>query len=340
MPVSARFKDKVLLSVAVSVLIGPVAFGAPKLELGATRVDFGPLMHGTAVDRRLRFRNAGDEPLTITAVRSSCPSCSVPSRPPESIAPGQEDFITLTYQAKGAVGDQRAVLYIHSNDPVEPEKTITITATIVSPDGAPRLSCNPAKLDLGVISVRQASMARLALGNGVSSQKALKIEGVTASEGCVVLKPFPREIAPGQKQALSVEVFAREPGVVREWVNIETNDPVTPIVNVPIEGYAVKDAGQPAPSQQNGLFLQLIGDAVAVPGTGGKFRQELLILNQTAGQVKVKFPQASGSLANAKPATLTLKPGQPEIVDLELDPEQVGKSESVRIEIEYPVVEK
>jgi len=77
-----------------------------------------------------------------------------------------------------------------------------------------------------------------------------------------------------------------------------------------------------------------------VPGTGGKFRQELLILNQTPGQVKVKFPQASGSLAKGKPAALTLKPGEPEIVDLELDPEQVGKSESVRIEIEYPVVEK
>jgi len=313
---------------------------ATRLDIKPPVIALGELYYGTSVESKVRILNAGDESLRIIAVRTSCPSCSVTALPQDTIPPSTEEVLTITYLAKGAVGTQRAMVYIHSSDRAEPVKTITITATIVSPEGAPKLIHNSSKLDVGVIAVGQAHVAKLAVGNAQDAKTPLVIHGCMASRGCTVVKPVPKEIVPGQKQALSLEISAREPGVVREWVNIETNDPITPIVNVPIEGYAVKEASQAAPTQQNGLFLQLIGDAVAVPGTGGKFRQELLILNQTPGQVKVKFPQASGSLAKGKPAALTLKPGEPEIVDLELDPEQVGKSESVRIEIEYPVVEK
>ncbi|MBM4046020.1 MAG: DUF1573 domain-containing protein, partial [Planctomycetes bacterium] len=47
----------------------------PKLLLSADAWDFAQVNQGPTLTKEIRVENAGDEPLEITAVESSCPTC-------------------------------------------------------------------------------------------------------------------------------------------------------------------------------------------------------------------------------------------------------------------------
>ncbi|MDT8308399.1 MAG: DUF1573 domain-containing protein [Bacteroidales bacterium] len=85
-----------------------------KIEFEKTVHDFGTIpQHPKMSDDakcKFSFRNAGDEPLVITGVRSSC-GCTTPKYTQEPILPGESGDITVQY-------DNRRVGYF--------AKTITV----------------------------------------------------------------------------------------------------------------------------------------------------------------------------------------------------------------------
>lgn len=108
---------KNILALLVLVLTSAVTFAqkGPKIEFKAENntIDYGTVVRGK--DNGLRtfeFTNVGDEPLIITAVRSTC-GCTVPSKPEEPILPGQKSKIEVQYNM--APGKISRTITVESN---------------------------------------------------------------------------------------------------------------------------------------------------------------------------------------------------------------------------------
>ena len=76
--------------------------------------DFGNITDGEKVMITFHFKNIGNKPLIITNVSASC-GCTVPSKPEEPIAPGQEGKITAEFNSTGRVGKASKNLTVACN---------------------------------------------------------------------------------------------------------------------------------------------------------------------------------------------------------------------------------
>src|ERR1044071_6665071 len=83
--------------------------------LDSTYRDLGSVQEGPEVEVAFRFKNTGDKNLVIEDVHASC-GCTVPEKPKEPFAPGQEGVIKAKFNSDG-----------HPNIN---EKTITVLANI------------------------------------------------------------------------------------------------------------------------------------------------------------------------------------------------------------------
>lgn len=108
---------KNILALLVLVLTSAVTFAqkGPKIQFKAENntIDYGTVVRGKDNGiRTFEFTNVGDEPLIITAVRSTC-GCTVPSKPEEPILPGQKSKIDVQYNM--APGKISRTITVESN---------------------------------------------------------------------------------------------------------------------------------------------------------------------------------------------------------------------------------
>lgn len=106
-----------MLALLVLVLTSAITFAqnGPKIEFKAENntIDYGTVVKGKDSGvRTFEFTNIGDEPLIITAVRSTC-GCTVPSKPEEPVLPGQKGKIDIKYNM--APGKISRTITVESN---------------------------------------------------------------------------------------------------------------------------------------------------------------------------------------------------------------------------------
>lgn len=76
--------------------------------------DFGHLSAGEQVSYSFRFKNTGKKDLVITGCSASC-GCTVPSYPKGRIAPGKEDYLTVSFNSSGKAGETYEEVTVVSN---------------------------------------------------------------------------------------------------------------------------------------------------------------------------------------------------------------------------------
>lgn len=316
------------------------AAAGPQIEIEPDCVEIGPLVAGQAARVAVILKNTGDQPLAVQRIQSSCGGCTTYVLAETTVQPGNSVTLQLFYHAKRGPGDYASVLTVHTNDAAKPTKQIRLKVKVVSADGAPRIVIEPAELDTGAILLSARRTVRALISNPKPAKTPLKLTRVLASEGCRVLSPHARKVQPGTYAVISIEVRAGRPGPLKEHVSLETNDPVRPVVTVPIRGTVVEKGEPPASVASSGVLIEPIGEAIVVPGTGGAFCQKLFVQNGTGKVVRVSFPSDGKAVARAKGRALVLEPGESAVVELQLEAGQVGKTETIPIRIEFPVIKR
>jgi hypothetical protein len=76
--------------------------------------NFGKVIDGETVLITFHFKNTGTKPLIIANVQASC-GCTVPSKPEEPIAPGQEGLIKAEFNSSGREGIANKTLTVTCN---------------------------------------------------------------------------------------------------------------------------------------------------------------------------------------------------------------------------------
>ena len=88
----------------------------------------GTLKANESVSITWRFRNVSDKPLVIENVSASC-GCTVPEKPEQPIAPGQEGVIKASFNGSGE-GTILKQVHVYGNIKPNREKTLSFTGEI------------------------------------------------------------------------------------------------------------------------------------------------------------------------------------------------------------------
>jgi hypothetical protein len=127
----------IVVALVAAVAVGYAALPqAPgQIELSATEFDFGTILNTGPVSHIFQVHNAGEGPLAISGVSTSC-GCTTAEIGSQRLAAGESTDLTVTYNPlahDGATGDLMRLVYIRSDDLDTPEASLTIRVTVVEP---------------------------------------------------------------------------------------------------------------------------------------------------------------------------------------------------------------
>lgn len=84
------------------------------IAISENHYDFKEVKKGQTVSHRYEFTNTGKKPLIISAVVPGC-GCTAPEYSKEPIMPGQNGFVTLTFDSTNFQGIQRKAAEVYAN---------------------------------------------------------------------------------------------------------------------------------------------------------------------------------------------------------------------------------
>ncbi|MCK9426861.1 MAG: DUF1573 domain-containing protein [Ignavibacteriaceae bacterium] len=107
----------------------PSQVATPKLQFEKTLHDFGKIKEGSIVDYTFKYKNVGSAPLEISHVRTSC-GCTAAVISGKSLKPKEEGTLKVEFDSSNREGVVTRTITLTSNDPLEPQKILTIMAFI------------------------------------------------------------------------------------------------------------------------------------------------------------------------------------------------------------------
>lgn len=123
-------RSLVTLAVLVAAL-APSALAQARLVCDPPKIHLGTVYYGSSIEGSVQLVNAGNEPLVITDVKSSC-GCTAAALPASSktIAPGQRVTLPITMTPKGPSTPLRKRVNIVSNDPETRVTSIEVSCDV------------------------------------------------------------------------------------------------------------------------------------------------------------------------------------------------------------------
>jgi hypothetical protein len=104
---------------------------APDIQFETTTYDFGEANPNSVVEHLYTFKNAGNAPLAIAKVTSSC-GCTATALNKDQIQPGEQGEIKVTLRVPSMRGATTKSIYVESNDPDQPRVVLSIKGKVVT----------------------------------------------------------------------------------------------------------------------------------------------------------------------------------------------------------------
>jgi len=102
----------------------------PSIYFPEDSCDFGEITPDELPTHIFKFKNIGDEALIIKEVKVSCESCIDPVISTKELNPGEEGELKITVNSLDMIGRFTKRVYVESNDPVNPQVTVTVSGFI------------------------------------------------------------------------------------------------------------------------------------------------------------------------------------------------------------------
>ena len=115
----------------------------PVLWVEADRHDFGNIPATQPVEKVFKVTNKGGKDLNITRVQTTC-GCTSSVMDNQLLKPGESTRLKVTFDPRGKSGPQTRPVWIYSNDPKTPQKSVTITSNVLNEVPPPSSAAFPA----------------------------------------------------------------------------------------------------------------------------------------------------------------------------------------------------
>lgn len=213
----------------------PVWAQGPKIDVEQTDFDFGQIYQGDTVEHSFRFQNAGDEPLIIDRVRSSC-GCTAALLSTKIIAAGDVAELKATFDSTRFRGAVVKTIYLYSNDPVQKVTELHLRGTVKQ-----EIIMSPPRLDLQNLVVGVTKEITVRLSNHSKKPLALSGAQTTTPELVVTLPTEP--IAPNGDGDIILRITPKPgSGRLSGYVMLKTSSDHVPDLRLPVFGTVASPA--------------------------------------------------------------------------------------------------
>ena len=107
-----------------------LASSGPSIYFPEDSWDFGEITPDEFPTHIFKFKNMGDEVLIIKGTKVDCESCIDPVISTRELNPGEEGELKITVNSLDMIGRFTKRVYVESNDPVNPQVTVTVSGFI------------------------------------------------------------------------------------------------------------------------------------------------------------------------------------------------------------------
>lgn len=198
----------------------------PKIRIKEYEHDFGKVKQGSILKYDFILSNLGSEMLELENVHASC-GCTVVKPDKNTIKPGETAKLAVSFNTSGREGNQKKEIYVFSNDPVNKEEVLTITAEVYDPDevndSLPKISFSETSFNFGDAEEGTLLTHTFIIAN--EGKKTLKIENVYPSCGCTTTDINKKELLPNERTELKIHVNTKGfAGPIKKNVTVMSND--------------------------------------------------------------------------------------------------------------------
>lgn len=149
----------------------------PYIRFDHEMQSFGKINQGDKVTRVFKVENVGNADLVIQRVKSTC-GCTATSISSETIKPGEMAEIEVVFDSKRYHGTVTKSIYVESNDPQMPHKTLTIFGEIRPSSPEINISIDPEEWKFFALPGEETT-EKIMIRNG--GQQQLRIKAITTS---------------------------------------------------------------------------------------------------------------------------------------------------------------
>ncbi|MBS1494833.1 MAG: DUF1573 domain-containing protein [Bacteroidetes bacterium] len=94
--------------------------------------DFGKVKQAGKLVHFFKFKNTGNDNLTILSIQPSCGCTGATIGEKKEFAPGETGEIKITFDPQGREGKTTKTIIVTSNDKILPSQTLTFTCEILN----------------------------------------------------------------------------------------------------------------------------------------------------------------------------------------------------------------
>ena len=196
---------------------------APAVEVEKQVWNFGTIERGEKAKTRLKVTNRGQDSLRLV-VNTSC-ECLSATVDPSVVPPKGASWLSLEFLGYEIKDLTSKTLYLSTNDPLQPQVTITVTGRVTRGKG-PHLVATPNPLPVEMAADSSSASGSLTISNQGGARLVIK------ANRCFGCKRDWNELVlePGEQAVLHIQTL---PGWQNgRWVEIESNDPVWPVKKI------------------------------------------------------------------------------------------------------------
>ena len=199
---------------------------APRLVCPEPVFDFGEKVNIDPVEHAYVVRNEGKGELIILKVKASC-GCTAAVPEKKVLSPGEETRINVVLNLHNRVGNQKKTISVSSNDPENPQYTLTLKGVATS-----LITVEPGVLNLGTVTddYPVSGSVRVSAARDDVVFKVLEVKATNAAQGWEATLA---EVTPGKAYDVGLSVpGGLKPGYYTGQVQIFTDHPGYPRLQV------------------------------------------------------------------------------------------------------------
>jgi Protein of unknown function (DUF1573)/Flagellar-associated PapD-like len=197
-------------------LSGGISAQEPKAEVTDPIYNFGSTLSGPPLTHVFVIRNAGNAPLQIKSVATSC-GCTAAKPSKSELAPGEISKITAQVDTRFEQGHSLSVVTVTTNDPHKPTVALKLEGVI-----KPQVTAQPAALDFGQVRHGIAASREVTVSDVVGGPR-FAIKSIDNTSPYIKVMELPRADGhPGSLLHVALSA-AMPPGPIHDTLRVETN---------------------------------------------------------------------------------------------------------------------
>jgi preprotein translocase subunit YajC len=205
---------------------------APDISVSPRSLDFGSVKSGKKTTKTLKITNNGSGDLVTTLSGLEGTDFSIQGSSSVTIK-AKKSYSLKVLCTPTSGGLKTATLKIDSNDPDTPTLEIPLTATL--PATTPDISVDQTPINFGGIKVGKKATKTLKITNNGSGDLVITVSGLEGTD-FVIQGSTSVTIKAKKSYSLKVLFTPKSADLKTATLEITSNDPDTPILDIPLSG--------------------------------------------------------------------------------------------------------